>query len=177
MKSNHLYFKEEQHFNQWWLKLVMYLSVVVALGPLYYGTIVQLTTGVPWGDKPASNTFLLLIDLFVTLLMAGSLWLVFGSKLVTEIQGDGIHVRFKPFLRKEKVITPEQIERFEVMKYSPVTDYGGWGIKSGRKGKVINISGNKGLLLVFKNGKKLMIGTQRPEAIKRAMNKMMKRYE
>ncbi len=177
MKSTHPYFKEEQRFNQWWLKLVMYLSVLVALGPMYYGTIVQLSTGVSWGNKPASNTSLLLIDLFVTLLMAGSMWLVFGSKLVIEIKGDGIHVRFKPFLRKEKFILPEQIQRFEVMKYSPITDYGGWGIKSGTKGKVLNVSGNIGLLLVFKDGKKLMIGTQRPEAIKRAMNKMMKRYE
>ncbi len=177
MKSAHPYFKEEQRFSQWWLKLVMYLSVLVALGPLYYGTIVQLSTGLPWGDKPASNTSLLLIDLFVTLLMAGSLWLVFGTKMITVIKSDGIHVRFKPFLRKEKLITPNLIERFEVMKYSPVTDYGGWGVKTGRKGKVLNVSGNIGLLLIFKNGKKLMIGTQRPDAIKRAMNKMMKRYE
>ncbi len=177
VKYNRIYFKEEQKFNQWWLKLILYLSVLAALGPLYYGTIVQLSTGVPWGDKPASDTVLIVIDLLVTLLMAGILWLIFGTKMITEIKNDGLHIRFKPFLRNEKVIQKENIEKFDVVKYNPVTDYGGWGVKRGRKGNVINVSGNKGLYLVLKGGKKFMIGTARPEAMKHAINKLMSNYE
>ncbi|RLD91188.1 MAG: hypothetical protein DRJ09_01945 [Bacteroidetes bacterium] len=93
------------------------------------------------------------------------------------IKKDGIHLKFKPIYIKERVIKRETIERFKVRKYKPVLDYGGWGIKQGSKGRAINISGNIGLQLWLKNEKKLLIGTQRPEAIQRAMNKMMNSYE
>jgi hypothetical protein len=173
MKKLHPYFKEEQRFNQLWLKLILYGSTLAALGPLYYGTIMQIGNGEPWGNKPISNTGLLIMDLLITLLMAGILYLVFGTKLITIIKPDGIHIIFKPFLIKEKIIEPHTIESYEVKKYKPVADYGGWGVKQGRKGKVYNANGNIGLQLLLKGNKRLLIGTQRPEAIKRAMEKLM----
>jgi hypothetical protein len=50
-----------------------------------------------------------------------------------------------------------------IRKYNPIKDYGGWGIRWGsfRKGNAYNMSGNMGLQLVFKDGKKLLFGTQR----------------
>ena len=73
------------------------------------------------------------------------------------------------------------IEKYEVRKYNAFREYGGYGIKGrkpGRrfrgKGYAYNISGNTGLQLYLKDGKKVLIGTQRGEAIKYAMDKMMK---
>lgn len=177
MKRSHPYFEEEQRFDQWWLKLIMIAATVVTLGPFYYGSIMQLGSGIPWGDKPMTNTGLIFMDIVITLIMAGVVWLIFGARLITIIKKDGIHIKFKPFYLKERLIKPETIEEFKVREYKPVVDYGGWGIKHGRKGEAINISGKIGLQLWLKNGKKLLIGTRRPEAIKRAMNKMMNSHE
>jgi hypothetical protein len=173
MGSARILFKEEQRFNQWWLKLVLFGSAIIALGPMYYGTIMQFTTGEPWGDKPMSDTGLIVMDVITTVIMAGVIYLIFGTRMITEINSNGVYVRFKPFLVKEKSFPADIIEKYEVRKYNPVADYGGWGVKHGRKGIVYNVSGNMGLLLWLKNNKKLMIGTHRPEAVKRAMNKMM----
>jgi len=172
-KQSRLYFKEEQRFNQWWLKLVLVGSTIAALGPMYYGTIMQFSTGKPWGNKPMSDSGLLIMDFFTTIIMAGVIYLIYGTRLITNIKPDGIRIRFKPFLLKEKVFTPEIIEKYEVRKYNPIADYGGWGVKFGRKGKVYNVRGNMGLELWLKGNKKIMIGTQRPEAIKRAMDKLI----
>jgi len=38
------------------------------------------------------------------------------------------------------------------------------------------MSGNIGLQLYFKDGKRLLIGTKRPDAIKRAMDKLMSEH-
>ncbi len=46
----------------------------------------------------------------------------------------------------------------------------GWG----KSGSAFNVKGNIGLQLYLKNGKKVLFGTQRPDALKRAMDKMMK---
>jgi TATA-box binding protein (TBP) (component of TFIID and TFIIIB) len=52
-------------------------------------------------------------------------------------------------------------------------EYGGWGIRCGWHGKkVYNISGNRGVQLVFKNGKRLLIGSQKPDDFANALNLM-----
>jgi len=51
--------------------------------------------------------------------------------------------------------------------YSPISEYGGWGMRyslSG-KGRALNVSGRTGVQLVFKDGKKLLIGTQKADDI------------
>ncbi|MBK8703741.1 MAG: hypothetical protein IPN33_08970 [Saprospiraceae bacterium] len=54
-----------------------------------------------------------------------------------------------------------------VRQYKPIAEFGGWGLRysmSG-KGRALNVSGNMGLQLEFKDGKKLLIGTQKPKEI------------
>ncbi|MCQ0110186.1 hypothetical protein JGC31_01235 [Zhouia sp. CL16] len=53
----------------------------------------------------------------------------------------------------------------KVIKYNPIKDYGGYGWRIGfrGKGKALNIRGNKGIQIIYKNNKKLLIGTQKPE--------------
>jgi hypothetical protein len=49
-----------------------------------------------------------------------------------------------------------------VRTYRPIRDYGGWGIRYGRNGKAYNVSGNRGVMLEFSHGQKLLIGSQKP---------------
>ena len=179
MKSSKLYFSEEQKFDQWWLKLIVLGATLAGVGPMYYGTIMQLGTGKPWGDNPMSDTGLIIMDLVTTVIMVAVIYLVFGSKLITTIKEDGIYIKYKPLLYRDRYIPAEDIEKFEIRKYSPVREYGGWGVKHGKfgRGRAYNVKGNWGLQLWLKGNRKLLIGTQRSEAIKRAMNKMMNRYE
>ena len=67
-----------------------------------------------------------------------------------------------------KLIKWEEIKKVYVRNYDPISEYGGWGLKGGffwnkEKGKCVNISGDIGLQIEFKNGKKLLIGTQKKE--------------
>ena len=58
------------------------------------------------------------------------------------------------------------------MRYRPLRDYGGWGIRYGRNGKAYNISGNKGLMIEFRNGKRLMLGSREPEVLKMSIEQV-----
>ena len=177
MKNAKPYFEERQKFDQWWLKLIITGAVLAAVGPMFYGTIKQIATGIPWGDNPMSTTGLITMDIVTILIMTVVVLLIFKTRLITVINSDGIQISFKPFLHKEKLITPDTIKKYEIRTYNSIKDYGGWGVRHGRRGKGIayNVSGKTGLQLVLKNGRKILIGTQRPEAIKRAMNKMMEK--
>ncbi|MDP4268703.1 MAG: DUF6141 family protein [Bacteroidota bacterium] len=87
-------------------------------------------------------------------------------KLTTIIDEFNISYKLFPFHLTFRKIPWMLIERCEVRTYNPMGEYGGWGLKYGRKsGKAINLSGNKGLQLYLKTGKKILIGTQQPERL------------
>lgn len=96
------------------------------------------------------------------------LFFIWG-RLITEVRDDGIYIKYLPLHIRYHQIPFDDIESFECRTYKPLMDYGGWGIKWGIKGKAYNVYGNRGLQLYFKNGKRLLIGSQNPEALVKAM--------
>jgi hypothetical protein len=140
-------FKETQRFTQWWLWLVLVGSWVVLMYSL--ATVQPQTT----------------IAYFISFVVGMLLPILFWQmRLMTRITEEGIYVRFVPFHFKEQFYPWESIESAQVRTYSPLMEYGGWGIKYGfnGQGKVFNVAGDQGLQLVFKSGEKLLIGTQKP---------------
>lgn len=107
-------------------------------------------------------------DTIVILSSISALMTIFFKtlKLTTIIDEFNISYKLSPFHLAFRKIPWMLIERCEVRTYNPVGEYGGWGLKYGRKsGKAINLSGNKGLQLYLKTGKKILIGTQQPERL------------
>ena len=161
-------FSEQQKFKQWWI----WLLLLGLNGILIYGIYQQFYKGISFGDNPTSNTGLLIGlggMVFVTLLF-------FILKLQTIIKNDGIYVRFFPFQIAYRKYTWDKLTKIYVRKYSPIMEYGGWGIRLGLfgKGNALNISGNKGLQLEIVNKSNLLIGTQKPEEIKAVLCKIGK---
>ena len=99
------------------------------------------------------------------LLMIGLVALVMLSKLVTEVSASGISYRMTPFHRKKRSLDWSDIESAEIRKYSPLKEYGGWGIRIGLNGTAFNVKGNIGLQLLTHEGKRILIGTQRPNEL------------
>ncbi len=170
---NKVLFKEEQQFRQWWYLTTLLASIVPTMIFCIYALFQQGVRGIPVGNSPAPNV--VLVILFFILGIA--LWSSFSMKLEVWIDQGGIHYRFFPLIYKHRIISKEQIQRFEIRKYNPIMDYGGWGVRRGfgRKWqRAYNVSGNIGLQLYLTNGKKVLFGTQRPQAILYAMDEMMK---
>lgn len=148
-------FKERQKFNQWWLWLILLTINGVFLISLYR----QLILGHETGSNPISDTGLIIVTgcfLLFTLIFA-------NIRLDTIIKNDGIYVQFFPFHFRFKHFTWESLSKSHLRTYSPLKEYGGWGIRIGLFGigMAYNISGKDGLQLVFKNNKKLLIGTNK----------------
>jgi hypothetical protein len=170
--KNKILFKEEQRFRQWWFIILILISVVPAMMFTSYALIQQIR-GIQVGETPAPIPVLAILTVFFPVL----LWGYFAMKLETWVEQDGFHYRFYPLIWKNKVIAKEEIARFEIRTYNALLDYGGWGIKGSilsRKWKAYNVSGDKGLQLYLKNGKKILFGTQKPQALEYAMNEIMK---
>jgi hypothetical protein len=172
------FFAEEQKFSPFKVLLIVLPAWVVTGYILGNGLYQQLVLEKPWGDEPMQDNHLILLTVFVNILFLGLLFMVHNVKLSVFIRESGIHFRFYPFMRREKCVRREEIERFEVLQYKPIRDYGGWGYRQRKHrfrntGIAYNIRGNIGLQLYLVNGNKILFGTQRKEAIQFAMKKMM----
>ena len=171
-------FSEEQRFRQWWLWLILLLSLSAVVVPFAIGIYSQVVLDQPYGDNPMSTEGLIVTGVFSILLM-GFIFLIIGqARLKTKITNEALYVSFMPLLRKWKKYKPVEIDRFEVRTYKAKREYGGYGIKRRRRsGQAFTISGNTGLQLYLNNGKKVLIGTQKKQAIEYAMRKLMEGEE
>jgi hypothetical protein len=159
--------REVQQFRQRWLWVPLLLISLMIIGLFGYGMVQQLLFGQPWGDHPLSNTGLLIVGPLTFLLTGGLIYLFYQIQLITEVRADCLYLRFAPFTSQK--IPFNEIKGCAVRTYSPIREYGGWGIRYGRRGKAYNISGNRGVELEFIQGSPLLIGSQKPEALAEAI--------
>lgn len=93
-------------------------------------------------------------------------------ELETIIKPSGIYVRFFPFHFSFKHYPWDSIRKCYVKQYSPIGDFGGWGVRISLfgKGTAYNVDGDYGLQLEFLTPKKLLIGTQKPQELTEALD-------
>lgn len=160
-------FYEEQRFQQRWVWWPLLAATLGSAGLFGYGIFQQLVLDQPWGERPMSDAGLVLAGLLTTGLLLGIVWLFRVLRLVVEVGEEALVVQFAPL--HKRVIPYHTIRSCRAITYRPLRDYGGWGIRFSRRGQAYNVSGNRGVLLVFDSGRPLMIGSQRAEALAAAI--------
>jgi hypothetical protein len=90
-----------------------------------------------------------------------------SARLVTEVREDSVYLNFAPFPFTSQLISFSKITSATARQYSAIGEYGGWGIRYNLfgNGRAYNVRGNQGVQLVFKDGRKLLIGSQRSEEL------------
>lgn len=145
-----LLFTEKQRFNQWWLWLLLAVSSAAPVIILYKKITSNAADS---GSLSALVVLFLVIALFVMLQMK------------TVVTDQNIQLVYFPFVWK--TINLSEIETMKVINYGFV---GGWGIRLWTSyGTVYNVRGNKGLHIKLKNGKQLVIGTQKPQELEKVV--------
>lgn len=142
-------YRESQKFNQWWLWLILLLTTVFVGWAGYQ----EFLAGMPLWQVALGFGIYAVLALIPMALVT----------LKTTITEDGLEVRFWPFIRKR--IFKSEIKDIYVRSYSPIGEYGGWGIRFGSNGRAYNMMGNRGLQLELHSGEKILIGTQNPEEL------------
>ena len=127
-------FHEEQQFRQPWVWLLLLVITLCVSGMFVQGFYTQLYLGQAWGDRPMTDTALVISAAFSFLISAGLTLLFYKLKLITEVGPDGIHIRFFPLTRRN--ISFDNITSCKARTYRPIREYGGWGhpLQQKRKG-------------------------------------------
>jgi hypothetical protein len=103
----------------------------------------------------------------VALLLLGpaALWLVLG-RLDVRVTRTALRLAFGdlPLIRKE--VPFSDIVALEPVRYSPLAEFGGWGIRFGFGGKrAWTIRGNRAVRLTLRGGRRLYVGSRDPERL------------
>lgn len=148
-------FQETQRFRQPWVWGIVLLPMAIVLGILLY----QLITGEPVGDNPAPDRLLLLILFLIPVPVVVGF---FVARLVTRIDREGLHYGWNLFGNRLNTIPWSDIHALALIRYKFV----GYGVHYARKyGTVYNVSGNVGLYVETKRGRKLTVGTTEPDRL------------
>ena len=151
-------FTETQVFKQWWLWAILGSTLLITAIPFF-----------KIGEDFESNNWKFL-GFVPALLVVVMFWVL---KLETRIDRNGITTEFTPLRIFKRHYKWNQISKCYVRKYSPISEYGGWGVRGFGTAKAYNVSGNKGIQIATKDGKKFLIGTNKPEEAQ----KVIKRYQ
>lgn len=142
-------FKEEQKFRQWWLWLL-----IIGFNAFAIYKVAASFSNQNSIDTASTITLLIMV-------LAAVFFYIMNLK--SKIYEDRIEINFFPF-GIHKVYNLKDVERLEIIKYNPILDYGGWGIRFG----AYTISGNMGLKIYYKKTNftdAILIGTQKPEEL------------
>lgn len=144
-------YHERQHFHRGllvFLLLVALLSGVTAVvATVQTGRLVFAVVLIPVALVPALLGFVFALE--------------------TQVEGNELRVRLVPLPFRR--IPLADVASAEVRTYRPLREYGGWGIRWGRAGMAYNARGNRGVQLVLKDGRRVLIGSQEPERLLAAL--------
>jgi hypothetical protein len=145
-------FHEEQPFRQLRLRILTAIpSVVMTLLAVW-----QVGLGQHLGKEPMSDGSLIGWAIF--------LWLVYlrlvTVKLVTELRQGELRVRMRGLWRSHRIPLSD-VKSVQASTFDAARDWGGYGIRSTRRGTAYLAGGDQGVELEMKNGAVVLIGSRR----------------
>ena len=155
-------FREEQIFRQRRVRILLAIPPAAMLLILVW----QVLLGHPWGTKPVSNASVISWTVF--------LWLVYlrlvTVRLITHVRPSELSVGMRGLWR-ERHIPLKEIKSAKVVTYDAARDYGGYGIRTTRRGRAYIAGGNRGVRLELVKGGPVLIGSALPEELLKAINR------
>ena len=122
--------------------------------------------GHPWGKQPH-------VERPASIGWTIFLWLVYlrlvTVRLVTDVRSGELAVAMRGLWR-ERRIPLNEIKSAKAVTYDPARDYGGYGIRTTRRGTAYIAGGNRGVRLELAKGGTVLIGSARPEELAAAIH-------
>ncbi|WP_435016830.1 hypothetical protein TA3x_004411 [Tundrisphaera sp. TA3] len=155
-------FREDQRFG-WWLYALLALMMGIEWSMLMgHG---QALLGIADAKTAAGTALGIAVGLGMPILL-----LVGVLRMTTVVALGEVRVWFGWIPTYRRSIPIASIRGVHVVQYRPMRDYGGWGIRQGRDGeRVLNARGNRGVRLILEDQTQILIGSQRPEELARAI--------
>jgi hypothetical protein len=142
--------------------MVLLIGGIAALQ--WWGFIQQILLGKPWGNKPTSDWMMVLLWLTIGI---GLPLLFLTACLIVIVTREAVLIHYRPFMKR--TVPLADITKATARTYSPLREFGGWGLRGWGARKAYNVSGNRGVELTLQDGSTIMIGSQRADELEQAI--------
>jgi hypothetical protein len=156
-------FREEQHFSGTWLRPVLFALSALLFLLFGWGFYRQIIQHEPWGDKPLPDAALIALTTAMFVLAIVLPLLLLRAKLVVTVDPEAVHIWFSPFARRDVALG--EIVSVQPRKSNPLLDFGGVGVRWTPRGWAYLVSGDMGVQLELAGGKRVFVGSQRPDEL------------
>jgi hypothetical protein len=158
---NDVRFHEVQRFRQWWLWALLLLIATGAWGWF----LAQVVLGLEVGPKTAPDwSVAVMAAVFGTAMPLWFVWLA----METTVDSREVRLRFWPLA--DVRVPRAQVASVEAVTYSPIGEYGGWGVRwGGRRNWCYNVSGDRGVRVTRTDGSLILIGSQHADELAEAI--------
>lgn len=141
---------------------LLWLPVLAPAVMVWYTFYQQVLRGVPVGSRPAPDFVVVIIFVVFGLLFP---YLMLKTRLILQVRPDGFYFRYHPFHFRYHKISWLEIKEIRPVEFSPIKDFGGYGIKFARGAKIYTASGNRGLEIKTGGGRRFIFSSQNPEKL------------
>jgi len=168
---NAVVFKEQQRFSNWILWLLL-ISMAVGVWFWFISSVVLGGSSSPGlQESIAPDWFIVLVWAIVGIIIPG---FIFTLRFDIEIQNGEIVFQYFPFHVKPKRLSIKEVQNYKIVRYDPLGDYGGWGVR-----KKVNTIGyitpsDRGVIVLLDDEMQLTFGTDQPKELYLAIDKIHK---
>jgi hypothetical protein len=153
--------KSGQPLVYWESQNPLYNSILATVLPLVFlGVAIAVSFLAIW-----VAVIYVVLALISFMLYGGFRTIITGDRIVIKMGVIGI-----PLLK----LNMADITAAETHSFSPLKDFGGYGIRLNREMKAYYLSGNQGVKLTMSNGKKYLIGSDHPDRLAIVVNSLIK---
>ena len=167
-------YREIQYLRQKLITALIAISFLLPVIIVAVAYVAENKSGTPTVQSIDKQSELV-ASLIFTLALGIAVFLLFRySNLKLEVRTDGFYYKYFPFhLSVHKILTND-VSKVYIRDFSPLGEYGGWGIRYGfaKRGKGYIVSGKTGLQFELKNGKKILFTTTDPRQMEAAVNRI-----
>jgi hypothetical protein len=142
----------------WWVHLAIWTCGIAAVFP-----IVELARGNVGSGEGAMSVPMAVWLLFLGIGVPLIIYALMGQ-LRARVTSEGVEASWGLLEIVRKRIPFREIEDVEAVTYSPLGEFGGWGIRmGGHKKKAWNIRGKRAVVFHLRDGTRFYLGSDYPE--------------
>jgi hypothetical protein len=147
-----------------WVRAVLWGAIVVSCYPILAG----IDTGLPFPTRALIVCSIAGFGVAIEVFLGGLTVLVQETRIF-------VHLGLVPLLRRR--VPFAEIVSLESVRYHPIREFGGWGMRGWGKRKAWSARGDGAVALQLEGDRMLLIGSDRPQRLEERIRTAMVRRE